>query len=92
MRTAEFITPNNSDKLCDIVSDTLYDYFKSIDSQTNCVLETLYNNKSLNINGFLKINKSILLQDIKNFINNNSFLKSICLQEPPLPLNKLEMP
>ena len=61
MRTAEFITPNNSDKLCDIVSDTLYDYFKSIDSQTNCVLETLYNNKSLNINGFLKINKSILL-------------------------------
>ena len=77
MRTAEFITPNNSDKLCDIVSDTLYDYFKSIDSQTNCVLETLYNNKSLNINGFLKINKSILLQDIKNFIKDKFDIENI---------------
>lgn len=92
MRTAEFVSPKNTDKLCDIISDTILDRFLEKDSNTNCIIETVGYQGNVSIIGKVISNDTVTDDEIKDIVNDiagvNETLINLSIQ-PPNPKQEL---
>lgn len=84
MRTAEFISPQHPDKLCDIISDTIFDKYLQQDPSTQCNIQVSGGFGVLNIigevasDGYLSDSEIIeIVYNICNIENVNIVLKRI---------------
>jgi S-adenosylmethionine synthetase len=84
MRTSEFISPKHPDKLCDIISDTIFDKYLEQDPYTQCNIQVSGGFGVLNIigevasDGYLSDSEIIeIVYNISNIENVNIVLKNI---------------
>ena len=72
MRTAEFITPNHPDKMCDIISDTILDELIKKDPFAKCRIETMGGHEKVSITGEINSNQTLSDSEIKSIVKNIS--------------------
>lgn len=79
MRTAEFISPNHPDKLCDIISDTLLDKYLEQDPFTQCNIQVSGGYGIVYVIGEIASDYTLLYSDIKEIVYNISQIENVVI-------------
>jgi len=79
VRTAEVVSPNHPDKICDRISDALVDEFLTGDSNSRCAIETVGGHGKIFITGEVTSKYKPSDSVIKNIVYNISGVSDITL-------------
>ena len=75
MKTAECVTPNHPDKICDRISDAILDECLSQDPHSRVAIETQGGHGKISIMGELTTNAEIDIKEIALKVINESFMR-----------------
>jgi S-adenosylmethionine synthetase len=88
IRTAEFVSPNHPDKLCDRISDRLLDEFLLKDKNSRCAIETCAGHGKIFITGEVtsktKITKKRIREIVKEITGFDDVITNIVHQSPEI--------
>jgi len=72
MKTAEFVSPNHPDKLCDRISDSILDLYLQGDPDSRCAIETCGGHGKVFITGEVTSKTKVTESQIKQLVKNIS--------------------
>jgi S-adenosylmethionine synthetase len=72
MKTAEFVSPNHPDKLCDRISDSILDLYLQGDPNSRCAIETCGGHGKVFITGEVTSKTKVTESQIKQLVKNIS--------------------
>ena len=79
LKTAEFITPNHPDKICDRISDAILDYCLSNDKLSRVALETMGGHNKVYLTGEITSNFNLDYEKIKEIVFRISKIKDVSI-------------
>ena len=79
LKTAEFITPNHPDKICDRISDAILDYCLSKDKFSRVALETMGGHNKVYLTGEISSNFDLDHDKMKEIVYRISKIKDISI-------------
>jgi S-adenosylmethionine synthetase len=77
IRTAECVSPNHPDKMCDRISDTILDLYLQGDPNSRCAIETCGGNGKVFVTGEVTSNTEVTEDDIKTIVHNISGVEDV---------------
>lgn len=86
MRTAEFVSPKQADKMCDIISDEILDTFLKQDPNSLCGIETMGGYGKVWVCGEVTSTANVSNDEIKEIVKNVSGVENVSVQLTNQPI------
>ncbi len=86
IKTAEFVSPMHTDKICDYIADSILDAYLEGDKYSRCAIEVMGGHNLVTINGEVTSKANPNIEEIVKKIVGNNFkiLSNIVVQSPQI--------
>tara|TARA_R110002060_G_scaffold19422_1_gene26460 strand:+ start:4392 stop:5363 length:972 start_codon:yes stop_codon:yes gene_type:complete len=79
MRTAEFVSPNHPDKLCDRIADSILDLYMGQDKDSRCAIEVCGGHSKVFITGEVTSKGEVTPQEIKKLVKELTTIDDVTI-------------